>query len=60
MVSANNYFLAALEVDPQDSFLLAQYAESLFLVDDSKFTSRVVFAVDRAFTADPTIIPCWG
>ena len=54
MVSANNYFLAALEVDPQDSFLLAQYAESLFLVDDSKFTSRVVFAVDRAFTADPT------
>jgi len=41
-----------LKVNPRDSFLLAQYAESLFLVDDSRFTDRVVSAVDAAFSAD--------
>jgi cytochrome c-type biogenesis protein CcmH len=51
---ANDYFLTALQIDPQDSFLLAQYAESLFLVDQSKFTERVRLAVDKADEVDPS------
>jgi cytochrome c-type biogenesis protein CcmH len=51
---ANDYFLTALQIDPQDSFLLAQYAESLFLVDQSKFTERVRLAVDKAYEVDPS------
>jgi cytochrome c-type biogenesis protein CcmH len=52
LIGASEYFAAALKVSPRDSFLLAQYAESLFLVDDSRFTDRVVSAVDAAFSAD--------
>ena len=54
MASANEYFAAALKVAPSDSFLLAQYAESLFLLDGNRFTPRVVTAVDTAFAADTT------
>lgn len=52
ILAASNYFASALEVEPLDTFLLAQYAETLFLVDQSQFTERVVTALDRAFTAD--------
>ncbi|MBT7564132.1 MAG: c-type cytochrome biogenesis protein CcmI, partial [Porticoccaceae bacterium] len=52
LIGASEYFAAALKINPRDSFLLAQYAESLFLVDDSRFTDRVVSAVDAAFSAD--------
>ena len=52
LIGASEYFAAALKVNPRDSFLLAQYAETLFLVDDSRFTDRVVSAVDVAFSAD--------
>jgi cytochrome c-type biogenesis protein CcmH len=52
MLAASNYFASALEVEPQDSQLLAQYAETLFLVDANKFTQRVRVAVDKAFAAD--------
>ena len=52
--AANEYFLSALRIDPQDSFLLAQYAESLFLVDQSKFTERVKSAVEKAYEANPS------
>ena len=52
LIGASEYFAAALKVNPRDSFLLAQYAETLFLVDDSRFTDRVVSAVDAAFSAD--------
>lgn len=54
MASANEYFAAALKVAPRDSFLLAQYAESLFLLEGNRFTSRVVTAMDVAFAADDT------
>jgi|TARA_B110000444_G_scaffold193635_1_gene183789 cytochrome c-type biogenesis protein CcmH len=54
MASANGYFSAALEVAPRDSFLLAQYAESLFLLEANRFTPRVAAAVDAAFAADAT------
>ena len=49
---ANGYYAEALKSAPGDSFLLAQYAESLFLIDGSQFTPRVASAVDRAFIAD--------
>ena len=52
VLAASNYFSSALEVEPRDSQLLAQYAETLFLVDDNKFTQRVRAAVDKAFAAD--------
>ena len=52
MLAASEYFASAIEVEPNDSFLLAQYAEALFLVDGSRFTERVTSALDRAFAAD--------
>ncbi|MBT6692956.1 MAG: c-type cytochrome biogenesis protein CcmI [Porticoccaceae bacterium] len=52
ILAASNYFSSALKVEPRDSQLLAQYAETLFLVDDNKFTQRVRAAVDKAFAAD--------
>ena len=52
ILAASNYFASALKVEPLDTFLLAQYAETLFLVDKSQFTERVAIALDRAFTAD--------
>ena len=52
IATANRYYAEALLTAPSDSFLLAQYAESLFLVDNSQFTPRVASAVDRAYIAD--------
>lgn len=52
IVQANRYYAEALKTAPGDSFLLAQYAESLFLIDNSQFTPRVASAVDRAYIAD--------
>jgi len=52
ILAASQHFASALLVAPQDSQLLAQYAETLFLVDDSKFTQRVGVAVGKAFAAD--------
>ena len=52
IATANRYYAEALLTAPGDSFLLAQYAESLFLVDNSQFTPRVASAVDRAYIAD--------
>ena len=54
IASANQYFAAALKVEPADSFLLAQYAESLFLLEGNRFTPRVTTAVNAAFAADAT------
>jgi len=52
LLAASDYFASAIEVEPNDSFLLAQYAEALFLVDGSRFSERVTSALDRAFAAD--------
>lgn len=52
LLAASNYFASAIEVEPRDSFLLAQYAEALFLAEGSRFTERVDSALDRAFAAD--------
>lgn len=52
MMAASRYFASAIEAEPDDSFLLAQYAEALFLADGSRFTPAVVSALDRAFAQD--------
>ena len=52
ILAASKYFASAIEVEPGDSFLLAQYSEALFLVDGSRFTDRVITALDQAFAAD--------
>ncbi|MDG1165475.1 MAG: c-type cytochrome biogenesis protein CcmI [Porticoccaceae bacterium] len=52
MLSASQYFAAAVEVQPEDGFLLAQYAESLYLAEGNRFNETVTSAMDRAFTVD--------
>jgi cytochrome c-type biogenesis protein CcmH len=63
ILSASQYFAAAVEVQPEDGFLLAQYAESLYLAEGNRFTETVTSAMDRAFTVDsnnPTILGLKG
>ncbi|MGB2042383.1 MAG: tetratricopeptide repeat protein, partial [Porticoccaceae bacterium] len=53
----------AIKVTPDDGFLLAQYAESLYLVAGNRFTAPVIRAMDRAFAVDsnnPTILGLKG
>jgi cytochrome c-type biogenesis protein CcmH len=63
VLAASQHFAAAIEVTPDDGFLLAQYAESLYLVAGNRFTEPVVNAMDRAFAVDsnnPTILGLKG
>ncbi len=63
LLTASKHFAAALEVQPEDGFLLAQYAETLFLVAGNRFTPAVEAAMDRAFVVDsnnPTILGLKG
>lgn len=50
--AAAEYFDNALGLDPKNTYLLASYAEALFLLDGKITTDRVREAVDRAFLAD--------
>lgn len=50
--AAAEYFDNALGLDPKNTYLLASYAEALFLLDGKITTERVREAVDRAFLAD--------
>ena len=52
LLSASEHFAAAIKAQPEDGYLLAQYAETLYLVAGSRFTPTVVEAVDRAFAVD--------
>ena len=63
VLAASQYFAAAIKVTPEDGFLLAQYAESLYLVAGNRFTEPVIGAMDRAFAVDsnnPTILGLKG
>ena len=63
VLAASQYFAAAIEVTPEDGFLLAQYAESLYLVAGNRFTEPVISAIDKAFAVDsnnPTILGLKG
>ena len=63
MAAASGYFAAAIKVQPDDSYLLSQYAESLFLLAENRFTPEVVSAMDKAFALDsnnPTVLGLKG
>ena len=60
---ASDHYRQALEVVPNDGYLLAQYAESLFILSQNQFTPQVTQAIDRAFASDssnPTILGLKG
>ena len=52
MLAASGYFAEAIRVQPNEPYLLGQYAQALFFVDTNRFTDRVIAAVDRAYGAD--------
>ena len=61
--TASNHYRQALKVMPNDSYLLAQYAETLFMLANSEFTESVIQAIDRAFAVDssnPTVLGLKG
>ena len=52
MVAAEGYFAEAIRVQPNESYLLGQYAQALFFVEKNRFSAAVIAAVDRAFAVD--------
>ena len=61
--AASNHYRQALKVMPNDSYLLAQYAETLFMLANSEFTEPVIEALDKAFAVDssnPTVLGLKG
>jgi len=52
MLAASGYFAEALRVQPNEPYLLGQYAQALFFVDANRFSDRVVAALDQAYGAD--------
>ena len=61
--AASNHYRQALKVMPNDSYLLAQHAETLFMLANSEFTEPVIEALDKAFAVDssnPTVLGLKG
>ena len=61
--SAQFYYAQAIKASPEDSYLLAQYAEITFMLADSQFTDEVNRAMDKAFAIDssnPTVLGLKG
>ncbi|ETN91568.1 formate-dependent nitrite reductase complex subunit NrfG [Gammaproteobacteria bacterium MOLA455] len=52
MLAASDYFAEALRIQPNEPYLLAQYAQALFFVDANRFSDRVIAALDQAYGAD--------
>ena len=52
MLAASDYFAEALRVQPNEPYLLSQYAQALFFVDANRFSDRVIAALDQAYGAD--------
>ena len=52
MLAASGYFAEAIRIQPNEPYLLGQYAQALFFVDANRFSDRVIAAVDRAYGAD--------
>ena len=52
MLAASGYFAEALRVQPNEPYLLGQYAQALFFVDANRFSDRVIAALDQAYGAD--------
>ena len=60
---ASDHYRQALEIVPNDGYLLAQYAETQFILAQNQFTPQVTQAIDRAFASDssnPTILGLKG
>ena len=61
--SAQYHYAQAIKASPEDSYLLAQYAEITFMLADSQFTDEVNGAIDKAFAIDssnPTVLGLKG
>lgn len=61
--TASDYYRQAIEVIPNNGYLLAQYAETLFILANSQFTATVTEVIDKAFAIDssnPTILGLKG
>jgi cytochrome c-type biogenesis protein CcmH len=52
MLAASGYFAEALRIQPNEPYLLGQYAQALFFVDANRFSDRVIAALDQAYGAD--------
>ncbi len=52
MSMAADYFAEAIRIQPNEPYLLGQYAQALFFVDANRFSGRVIAALDRAYGAD--------
>ena len=60
--AAYNYS-QAIKLSPDDGYLLAQYAEILFMLANSQFTQEVISVLDKAFAIDssnPTVLGLKG
>ena len=63
LVAAKYNYSKAVELSPDDGYLLAQYAEILFMLTNSQFTDEVLSVLDRAFAIDssnPTVLGLKG
>ena len=61
--SAQYKYAQAIKASPEDSYLLAQYAEITFMLANSQFTDEVNRAIDKAFAIDssnPTVLGLKG
>jgi len=61
--SAQYHYSQAIKASPEDSYLLAQYAEIAFMLANSQFTDEVNMAIDKAFAIDssnPTVLGLKG
>jgi cytochrome c-type biogenesis protein CcmH len=61
--SAQYQYAQAIKASPEDSYLLAQYAEITFMLANSQFTDEVNRAIDKAFAIDssnPTVLGLKG
>ena len=57
--SAAYNYSQAIKLSPDDGYLLAQYAEILFMLANSQFTQEVISVLDKAFAIDssnPTVL----
>ena len=61
--SAAYNYSQAIKLSPDDGYLLAQYAEILFMLANSQFTQEVISVLDKAFAIDssnPTVLGLKG
>jgi cytochrome c-type biogenesis protein CcmH len=61
--SAAYNYSQAVKLSPDDGYLLAQYAEVLFMLANSQFTQEVLLALDKSFAIDssnPTVLGLKG